>query len=139
MVFTLGATFGQIKSRKRAAQLLVRIFHAKYVRGYGQGLPVVFTAVSAGAIISRKVYQRLAEAERGLSSSPLAAWTAVADIEDEALLGYDILAGNGNSAPADLRKSIIVIHGMEIPCVKRTSAIGCEGLQSPTERKCRPI
>ena len=44
----------------------------------------------------------------------------VADIEDEVLLGYDILGG-GKDGPADilLSKNVIVLCGTEIPCIQR--------------------
>lgn len=41
----------------------------------------------------------------------------VADLEDEALLGYDVLCDRGKGA-ADLllSKNLIVIDGVEVPC-----------------------
>ncbi len=44
----------------------------------------------------------------------------VAEIEDDALLGYDVLSG-GPKGPADIlmSRNVIVLDGQEVPCVQR--------------------
>ncbi len=44
----------------------------------------------------------------------------MADIEDDALLGYDVLTG-GSSGPADilLSRNVIVLDGQEVPCLSK--------------------
>ncbi len=44
----------------------------------------------------------------------------VADIEDDALLGYDVLSG-GSKGPADilLSRNVVVLDGQEVPCIQK--------------------
>lgn len=119
-----------------------------YVKGTVQGKTTMFTADTGASktIISSKLYQSLEESKKpslrksaclkGAGGSPIRELgqgefvlnlgdlkliheAIVADIEDEALFGYDILGG-GSDGPADLllSKGKIVLEGVEIPCVR---------------------
>lgn len=119
-----------------------------YVRGSLNDLPILFTADTGASrtIISSKVYSRLDPTQRpvlqggtclkGASGAPirecgrarftlklgsleLPADAIVADIEDEALLGCDVLNGS-EKGPADilLSKGMIVLDDTEIPCFR---------------------
>ena len=121
------------------------------MRGTANGEPVVYTADTGASrtIISTRVYNKISEASRpeldhsacivgaggalikgvgkavfNISLGPLELQQEVfvADIEDEALLGYDILRGS-NRGPADilLSKNRIELGGVDIP----TFQIGC--------------
>lgn len=116
-----------------------------YVRGMVNGEPVMYTADTGASrtIISNRVFQRIPEEKRpvldqsmrligaggtpikgagkakfNLSLGPLDLLreVIVAEIEDDALLGYDILRGSGDG-PADilLSSNKIVLEGVEIP------------------------
>ncbi|KAH3839079.1 hypothetical protein DPMN_112501 [Dreissena polymorpha] len=47
----------------------------------------------------------------------------VADIEDDVLLGYDVL-GSKDNGPVDimLSRNVLVLNGVEIPCVRDETA-----------------
>ena len=117
-----------------------------YIKGKIQDTPVIFT-VDTGAcrtVLATKVYQSLPEGKRpvlkqsscltgaggiplnelgkgyiemSLGSYHLKHEVVVADIEDECLLGIDILQ-NGPFGPADLllKKGILLLDGHEVPC-----------------------
>lgn len=119
-----------------------------YVKGMVESVPVFFTADTGASrtIISTRVFNKIRESarpeltksvclkgaggvpikERGKASfvlqlGPLeiTCEAIVAEIEDDALLGYDVLVG-GESGPADilLSKDKILLDGHEIPCIK---------------------
>ena len=119
-----------------------------YVNGMVEDIPVVFTADTGASvtIISTKVYNQIREDVRprlskacclkGAGGSPIRELgkaefalklhqlevtcnAIVADIEDDALLGYDVLMG-GEMGPADilLSQGKVVIGGHEIPCIQ---------------------
>lgn len=116
-----------------------------YVEGAVNGVAVLFTADTGASrtVISTRVFEKLqgevrpmlrqSSCLKGASGDPIrergrakftiklglyevACEAIVAEIEDEALLGCDIL--NGERGPADilLSKNKIVIDGVEIPC-----------------------
>ncbi|XP_053391563.1 uncharacterized protein LOC128554323 [Mercenaria mercenaria] len=117
-----------------------------YVKGFVEDVPIVFTAdtVASKTVISSKVFksvnqgrqpaleksscligaggttiQECGKAKFTLKLGPLeiTSEAIIADIEDEALLGYDVLKGREHGA-ADilLSKNKIVLDGVEIPC-----------------------
>lgn len=119
-----------------------------YVKGAIGSVPVVFTADTGATktIISDRVYNKLDPAYRptliktsclvGAGGTPinekgkaifdiqigpvsLQKEIIVAEIEDECLLGIDILQ-NDDGGPADLllTKGVIVLKGQEIPCIQ---------------------
>ena len=125
-----------------------------YVEGFVENEPVIFTADTGASrtIIASQVYDRMDKGDRpelGKSSSlkgaggspirergkatfkltlgPLEVVTEaiVADVEDEVLLGYDIL-GDEEKGQADilLSKNVIRLRGKEIPCIKRKKGRG---------------
>ena len=116
-----------------------------YVKGSVNGQSVVYTADTGASrtIISSRVYYKIPEANRpnlvrstnivGAGGAPIRGTgkaefemtlgslqlhreVYVADIEDDALLGYDILMGS-DGAPADilLSQDKIVLDGVEVP------------------------
>ena len=117
-----------------------------YVTGEVEGQKITFTADTGAArsVLSTKVFQRLEKERRpelrkscnlrGANGAPireigkgdfkvllgsykLVHEFVVADIEDEALLGFDILMGS-EKGPADilLSRGMIVLDGVSIPC-----------------------
>ena len=116
-----------------------------YLKGTVNGEDVVFTADTGASmtIISKRVYNKIpevkcpvldhsvdivgaggaiirgigrAEFELTLGSLRLLENVLVAEIEDDALLGYDVLRGsNGEPAAILLSKNKIVLNGVEIP------------------------
>ena len=123
-----------------------RLSDGVYVSGAVNGEPVLFTADTGASrtVLSTRLYERLGPHERpslersiclkGASGAPLkergkANFTLrlgtleiivdaiVAEIEDDALLGYDVLNGS-EKGPADilLSKNKIVLDGVDIPC-----------------------
>ena len=120
-----------------------------YIRGAVENIPVVFTVDTGASrtVVSRRVYDQICEASqlrleksaciiRGADGMPIkesgkAVFTLrlgpleivkeamVADIEDDALLGYDALGGSEMGA-ADilLSKNKVVLGRAEIPCFK---------------------
>ncbi|XP_053395583.1 uncharacterized protein LOC123525908 [Mercenaria mercenaria] len=117
-----------------------------YIEGTVEGKPVVFTADTSASrnILSSRVYHKLGDAERpplkssarlkGAEGTPIKILgkavfgmklgelhlnreIIVADIEDDALLGYDIL----NAADLLLSKNMIMLEGKEKPCRRRVS------------------
>ena len=122
-----------------------------YVEGMIEDMPLTFTADTGASrsIVSRRVYEQLKTQPmlkgsallKGAGGAPIKEWgqgtfriklgpveltkqIIVADIEDEALLGYDILAG-GIDGPADilLSRDVIVLEGKEIPCYKNACTL----------------
>ncbi len=120
-----------------------------YIKGLVQKVPVIFTADTGASktIVSSKVYDRMVEGDRPelrrsaclrgadgslikekgkapfkLTLGPLeiVSEAIVADIEDDALLGYDVLSG-GSKGPADIlmSRNVIVLDGQEVPCVQK--------------------
>ena len=120
-----------------------------YIEGYVGSEQVTFTADTGASrtIISSRVYDRMdqesrpilrrSSALRGAGGAPIkergkAAFrlilgpleivreAIVADISDEALLGYDIL-GDASEGPADilLSRNIIQLGGRDIPCIQK--------------------
>ena len=120
-----------------------------YIEGYVGSEQVTFTADTGASrtIISCRVYDRMdqesrpilrrSSALRGAGGAPIkergkAAFrlilgpleivreAIVADISDEALLGYDIL-GDASEGPADilLSRNIIQLGGRDIPCIQK--------------------
>ena len=123
-----------------------RLSDGVYVHGAVNGEPVLFTADTGASrtVLSTRLYERLDPQQRpslersaclkGASGAPLkesgkAKFTfrlgtleiiidaIVAEIEDDALLGYDVLNGS-EKGPADilLSKNKIVLDGVDIPC-----------------------
>lgn len=123
-----------------------RLYDGVYINGSVEGVPVVFTADTGASktLISTRVYQKIHEGIRpSLSKSaslraangePIVDWgeaqfcmllgslkvvsvVKVAEIEDDVLLGYDIL-GCGARGAADilLSENKIVLGGVVIPC-----------------------
>ena len=119
-----------------------------YVKGMVNGEPVTFTADTGASktIISTKVYEKIPVARRpvldqslrliGAGGAPIKGAgraevdlklgplelrrdVMVAEIEDDALLGYDILMGSTNG-PADilLSSNKIVLDGVDIPVIQ---------------------
>ncbi len=119
-----------------------------YIKGQIEGIPILFTADTGASrtVISERVYDRMEEGQRpslektsclvGAGGSPIrergkamftlqlgplvmAREAVVAAIEDDALLGYDVLVG-GENGPADilLSKGKIVLDSIEIPCIQ---------------------
>lgn len=117
-----------------------------YIKGQIEGVELLFTADTGAArtVLSSRIYEKIKESEkpklmksgklRGANGMPIRELgkaefsvllgqyettreMVVADIEDDALLGYDVLMGSGNG-PADLllSKDVIVLDGIEIPC-----------------------
>jgi len=117
-----------------------------YVAGAIEGSPVLFTADTGAShtVVSTRVYERLNKEtrpplgralnlkgaggesirDRGVATfnfklGPLEIIreAVVADISDDALLGYDVLKG-GEDGPADimLSRNEIVIGGVHVPC-----------------------
>ena len=120
-----------------------------FVDGFVGKMPVVFTADTGASrtILSSRVYDVLSNEERpqlkrsvglrGAGGSPirergkavfniqlgelnLAKELIVADIEDDALLGYDILVDD-ERGPADLLLSQdrLVLRGIDVPCRRK--------------------
>ncbi len=120
-----------------------------FIEGLVQQEPVVFTADTGASrtIISSRVYDRMVGGDRpelqrssclrGADGSPIkergkatfkltlgpieiVSEAIVAEIEDEALLGYDVLSG-GSKGPADilLSRNVIVLNGHEVPCLRK--------------------
>lgn len=117
-----------------------------YIHGSIQNVPVVFTADTGASktIVSSRVYDKISSKEkpslrnssclRGASGKPIKEYgkakfklklgeyevqkeAIIADIEDEALLGFDVLGGSDNG-PADilLSRNVIKLDEVEIPC-----------------------
>lgn len=117
-----------------------------YVHGKIQGVPVIFTADTGASrtIISTRIFNQICKhscpelrrssclkgasgkpiTEHGVAEFNLSLGTynvtkdiIVAEIEDEALLGFDVLCG-GEKGPADilLSKGVIILDGIEVPC-----------------------
>ena len=122
--------------------------HGVYVKGTVEGVPVLFTADTGATrtVISDRIYNKMDRAERPilkksacltgpggiplkelgkamfrmtLGSLQLDQELYVAEIEDDALLGVDILQ-NGENGPADilLSKGLIFLNDKEIPCIQ---------------------
>ncbi|MES9884358.1 MAG: retropepsin-like aspartic protease, partial [Sedimenticola sp.] len=120
-----------------------------YIAGMVEQVPVVFTADTGASktIVSTRVYDRMVKGERpelqrsttlrGAGGSPIkergqasfkltlgpleiVQEAIVAEIEDDALLGYDALSG-GTHGPADilLSRDVIVLDGHEVPCIQK--------------------
>ena len=118
-----------------------------YVNGYIEGVPVVFTADTGASktVVSTEVFERIDRSRRPILSQAgglkgaggsmikgrgkgsfsfsvgeykTQVEAVVADIDDEALLGMDVLSGR-TEGPADIlmSKSQIIIDGVKIPCV----------------------
>ncbi|KAH3789858.1 hypothetical protein DPMN_168047 [Dreissena polymorpha] len=123
-----------------------------YVEGYAEGVPVVFTADTGATktIISKYVFKRINSRDQpklrgsvslvgpnavpikelgmgvlGLEVGPvtLEREAVVADIEDDVLLGYDVL-GSKDNGPVDilLSRNVLVLNGVEITCVRDETA-----------------
>ncbi|KAH3801602.1 hypothetical protein DPMN_155258 [Dreissena polymorpha] len=119
-----------------------------YIEGTVEDTPVVFTTDTGASktIVSSRIFNRLRESEkpkltdaiglRGAGGMPIKVMgrgafrmqlgpvkrlqeAIVADIEEDVLLGYDVL-GNAQS-PADfiLSRSIISLDGKDIPCIQK--------------------
>ena len=117
-----------------------------YINGEVEGLRITFTADTGAArsVLSTRLYQRLGMEKkpelrkscnlRGANGMPIREMGkgkfhvvlgsyalvhefVVADIEDDALLGFDVLMGS-EKGPADilLSKGLIVLDGVQIPC-----------------------
>ncbi|MES9905515.1 MAG: retroviral-like aspartic protease family protein [Sedimenticola sp.] len=127
--------------------------HGVYIEGRIEGIPILFT-VDTGAsrtVISEKVYKRMRDGRKPpldktsclvgadghpirelgkamfnmqLGSLEMAREAVVAAIDDDALLGYDVLVG-GENGPADilLGQGKLVLDNVEIPCMQ-VSSIG---------------
>ena len=122
--------------------------HGVYVKGGVQGLSVYFTADTGATktVVSDRIYRRIPESNRpaltktacltGAGGAPLVELgkatfdlelgplslrkeVIVAEIEDDCLLGVDVLQDD-ESGPADilLSKGITVLRGHDIPCVQ---------------------
>ena len=133
-----------IKSIKVASKLPDGI----YVHGSVQGYPLLFTTDTGASktIISKKVFEAMKEEDKPvlesstrlvgpsgsiikglgkgsfdirIGSVQLEVDAMVADIEDDGLLGIDVLQ-NGDSGPADLilSKSVLQIQGKEVPIIQ---------------------
>ena len=116
-----------------------------YVKGKVNSIPVTFTADTGASrtIISTRVFERIEAEQRpelersswlvGAGGTPIKEWgkteltlslgplelikdVIVAEIEDEALLGFDILRGS-EFGPVDilLSKNRMIVDGVEIP------------------------
>ncbi len=126
-----------------------RLCNGVYIKGQIEGIPILFTADTGASrtVISERVYDRMEEGHRpslektsclvGAGGSPIRErgkamfnlqlgplgmareGCRVAAIEDDALLGYDVLVG-GENGPADilLSKGKIVLDSIEIPCIQ---------------------
>ena len=123
-----------------------KLCNGVYIHGSVQGTPVVYTTDTGASrtIISQRVYNRISKSRRpvlersnslrGASGRPIEEFgkaeltlrmgpyevtkeVIVADIEDEVLLGFDVLGGN-EKGPADilLSKNVIVFDCIEVPC-----------------------
>ncbi|XP_053389691.1 retroviral-like aspartic protease 1 [Mercenaria mercenaria] len=119
------------------------------VQGSVGNVPATFTVDTGAArsVLSHEVYQKIKDGERptlrgsvglrraggteirergrGIFNLTMGPVTmeyemVVADIEDDALLGCDVLAGS-KAGPADiiLSKKVIVLEGKEIPCIPK--------------------
>ncbi|XP_053401636.1 uncharacterized protein LOC123522917 [Mercenaria mercenaria] len=130
-----------VKERKRLSD-------GVYVKGKVEGVELLFTADTGAArsVLSSRIYRKIEESQRpklakcgslrGANGSPIAELgkaefsitvgsyemvheVVVADIEDDALLGFNILRGS-EKGPADLllSKGMIVLDGVEIPCLQ---------------------
>ena len=119
-----------------------------YIRGSVQGYPLLFTADTGASrtIISKKVFEAMKQEDKPelkrsaklvgpsgtvikelgkgsfnvkLGAVELEIEAIVADIEDDGLLGVDILQ-NGNNGPADLMmsKGVLYIEGKEVPIIQ---------------------
>lgn len=126
-----------------------KLFDGVYIKGMVGNEPVIFTADTGASktILSYKVYQKLKDGERpsleqssglrGAGGSKIKEWgkgvfrltlghvrleseMVVADIEDDALIGCDVLAGS-ETGPADilLSQNVIVLKGEKISCVPK--------------------
>ena len=122
-----------------------------YLHGYVEDTPVVFTADTGATktVISKAVYEKISQEVKpalvetmvlkGAGGAPIAGGgkgnfrlklgplkvqheAVVADIRDEALIGYDLLMSSGKS-PADIlmSRNVIVKDGVEIPCMSTWS------------------
>ena len=116
-----------------------------YIKGLVEDVPIIFTADTGASrtVISTKVYNKIAvEKQPKLESSSCLVGAGglpiqecgkghfvirlgmhsrsieavVADIEDEALLGYDVLEGGSQGADILLSQNKIILDGIEIPC-----------------------
>ena len=117
-----------------------------YVKGKVEGVDMIFTADTGASrtVVSSRVYDKIEKANRpilkrstcliGANGSPIKERgkavfqlklgtyqmdieARVADIEDDALLGYDVLKGrNEKGADILLSKNKIVMDGVAIPC-----------------------
>ena len=119
-----------------------------YIKGSVEDVPILFTADTGASrtVISTRVYEKIDKEkqptlqkssclvgaggssiqERGkglfavrLGTQERSIEAIVADIEDEALLGFDVLKG-GSQGAADilLSQNMIILDGVEIPCVQ---------------------
>ena len=119
-----------------------------YVKGSVEGVPVTFTADTGASrtVLSKRVYAKIEECLRpqlnksgclkGAGGMPIQEWgkaefafklgpleviqeAIVAEIEDDVLLGFDILMGS-HLGPADilLGKHQIILGGHKIPCIQ---------------------
>ena len=119
-----------------------------YIRGKVQGYPLLFTADTGASrtIISRRFYEEMAQKDKpilsktsklvgasGMTINELGKGTfnmklgpvkleieaIVAEIEDEGLLGVDMLQ-NGNAGPSDLlmSKGVLKIDKQEVPIIQ---------------------
>jgi hypothetical protein len=135
-----------VEDRTRAKQCR-GISTGMYIKGSVEGVPVQFT-VDTGAsrtVISTRVYNRVAERKQiELQSSsclvdanglPIQDYgkghfvvqlgthersieAVVANIDDEVLLGFDVLEGVGQGADILLSQDKIILDGIEIPCFR---------------------
>ncbi|KAH3832629.1 hypothetical protein DPMN_105921 [Dreissena polymorpha] len=127
----------------------LKLGNGVYLRGSVEGVPIAFTADtgSSRTIIAHSVYSQIPECKRpvlkgsaplmGAGGSPISDWgtarlnlclgnvelqcdAVIAEIEDQALLGYDVLVGSEHG-PADLllSKGVVILGGVEIPCFKK--------------------
>ena len=123
-----------------------RLYNGVYLKGLIEDVPVVFTADTGASktLISSRVYNKIKEdvrpklrktaSLRAANGKPILDWgeaqftmtlgtlevvkeAKVADIEDDVLLGYDVLGcGEGGAADILLSEDKIVLDGVEIPC-----------------------
>ncbi|CAC5404999.1 unnamed protein product [Mytilus coruscus] len=105
-----------------------------YVKGFIEGVDVTFTADTGACktVLSEKIFNKIPLLQRpklrktspltgasGERSLEIVAEIVVANIEDQCLLGIDILQGQ-QGGPADilLRKGVINLKGVSIPCIQ---------------------
>ena len=122
-----------------------RLCDGVYINGIIQGTPVVFTTDTGASrtVISDRIFRQIPYGERpqlvkssclkgaggipikesgkavmqfSLGPLELEREIIVAEIEDDALLGYDILKGDNQSADILLSQNKIILNGTHIPC-----------------------